>query len=109
MFTGRPQLAALPLKPIVVEEPFKKWGLDLIGPVNPSSSAGHSYILTATDYITKWVKLVPTKRTTTKVVCDFLKNNILVRFSVPQRIVRDNVSYLTSYKLMMFFMIMAYP
>lgn len=103
MFIGRPQLAALPLKPVVVEELFKQWGIDFIGLVNPSSSAGHSYILKAIDYFTKWVEAVPTKRTTIEVVCDFLKNKILVRFGVPQRIVTDNASYFTSRELMMFY------
>ena len=27
MFVGQPQLAALPLKPVVVEGPFQQWGL----------------------------------------------------------------------------------
>lgn len=102
MFTRRPQLTDHPLKPFVVEEPFKQWGLDFIGPVNPSSSVVHSYILIATNYFIKWVKAISTKRMTTKVVCDFLENNILVRFGVPQIIVTDNISYFTSQELMMF-------
>ncbi|XP_059073315.1 uncharacterized protein LOC131874092 [Cryptomeria japonica] len=32
LFTGKPQIAALPLRPWVVDEPFKQWGLDFIGP-----------------------------------------------------------------------------
>jgi hypothetical protein len=40
--------SAMPLQPILVEEPFSQWGLDVIGPINPKSSKGHVYILTAT-------------------------------------------------------------
>ncbi|XP_059076512.1 uncharacterized protein LOC131875838 [Cryptomeria japonica] len=60
-FVGKPKLAALPLKPVIVEEPFRQWGIDFIGVINPSSSAGHSYVLTATDYFTKWVEAIPAK------------------------------------------------
>jgi hypothetical protein len=49
--------AAMPLQSISVEEPFAQWGLDVIGPINPKYSKGHSYILTTTNYFTKWKKL----------------------------------------------------
>ena len=93
MFAGRPQLAALPLKPVIIEGPFQQWGLDFIGPINPTSSAGHQYIITTTDYFTKWLEAKPTKKTTSKVVCEFLKENILVRFGVPVKLVIDNAAY----------------
>ena len=64
LFTGKLQLAALPLKPVIIEEPFEQWGLDFIGFINPNSSAGHTHILTATDCFTKWVEVIPIKATT---------------------------------------------
>lgn len=82
-FKGRVQLAALPLKPVIIEEPFQQWGLDFIGPIHPHSSAGHTHILVATDYFTKWVEAAPVRQTTSEVVCDFIKQNILVRYGVP--------------------------
>lgn len=45
---------AMPLNTILIEEPFMQRGLDVIGPLNSKSSQGHSYILTATNYFTKW-------------------------------------------------------
>jgi len=27
----------MPLQPLVLNEPFKKWALDFVGPINPSS------------------------------------------------------------------------
>src|SRR5271154_4042947 len=83
MFSGRPQLAALPLRPIIIEGPFQQWGLNFIGPISPTSSVGHQYIITATDYLTKWVEAKATTKTTSKVVYEFRKENILVRFGVP--------------------------
>ena len=73
MFTGKAQLAALPLRLVVIEAPFHQWGLDFIGLINPPSSQGHSYILTTTYYFSKWVEVVPMKKTASEVVCDFLK------------------------------------
>lgn len=67
MFKGKPQLVALPLRHVVIEEPFNQWGMDFVGPLNTSSSVVHTHILTAMDYFTKWVKVVPIKKTTSKV------------------------------------------
>jgi len=40
-----------PLHPTVASWPFDAWGLDVVGPLTPKSSVGHSYILAATDYL----------------------------------------------------------
>ncbi|XP_059066425.1 uncharacterized protein LOC131857734 [Cryptomeria japonica] len=102
LFYGKPQLAALPLRPMVVDEPFKQWGIDFVGPIDPHSSAGHMYILTTIDYFTKWVEVVPTKKANSEVVCNFLKDCILVHFGVPHKIVADNASYFSFEELTMF-------
>ncbi|XP_057824068.2 uncharacterized protein LOC131036238 [Cryptomeria japonica] len=103
LFTSKPQLVALPLRPVVIEEPFTQWGLDFIGPLNPSSSVRHTHILTATDYFIKWVEAIPVRKTTSEIMCTFLKENILVRFGVPQKIVADNASNFSSSELSLFF------
>jgi hypothetical protein len=54
--------ATMTLQPIIVEEPFTQWGLDVIGPINPKSKKGHSYILTTSDYFTKWKEAVALKK-----------------------------------------------
>ena len=79
MFIGKPQLVALPLRPVVIEAPFHQQGLDFIGPINPPSSQGHSYLLFAIDYFRKWVEAKPMKKTSTHVKCEFIKEHILVR------------------------------
>lgn len=103
MFSGRRQLASLPLRPIVIEGPFQQRGLDFIGPINLASSAGHQYIIIATDYFTKWVESKSTKKTTSEVVCEFIKENILVRFGVPIKLVMDNTSYFSSIEITDFY------
>lgn len=54
---GQPlQSDEMSLQPQIVLEPFEKWALDFVGPINPSSRQ-KSYILVFTDYVTKWVKV----------------------------------------------------
>ena len=40
----------MPLQPQILIEPFEKWALDFIGPINPPSQ-GKKYILVCTDYV----------------------------------------------------------
>nr|AAS01936.1 retrotransposon protein, putative, unclassified [Oryza sativa Japonica Group]ABF96961.1 retrotransposon protein, putative, unclassified [Oryza sativa Japonica Group] len=44
------------MNPIIKPWPFRGWGIDMIGMINPPSSKGHKFILVATDYFTKWVE-----------------------------------------------------
>jgi len=45
---------AMPLQPQVLIEPFEKWALDFVGPINPSSKQNKN-ILVCIDCVTKWV------------------------------------------------------
>ena len=49
----------------------------MIGPINPNSSQGNLYILTATDYFIKWPEAKALKNATTAEVITFLQDNIL--------------------------------
>jgi transposase InsO family protein len=102
MFMGKQNLAALPLQPIVVEAPFQQWGLDFIGQFKDNSSNGYTWILTATDYFTKWVEAIPTKWETDKVVMNFLEDKIITRFSVPAKITTNNAKAFSSTKISSF-------
>ena len=83
-------MKALPLNSIVVQAPFQQWGLDFISKFKDNSSNGYSWILTATDYFTKWVEAIPTKKVTDAIVMDFLEDKIITIFGVPARIIMDN-------------------
>nr|XP_004229123.1 uncharacterized protein LOC101252425 [Solanum lycopersicum] len=76
---------------------FVAWGMDVIGPIEPSASNGHRFILVAIDYFTKWVKAVTYKSVTMKVVVDFVRNNLICRFGVPASVITDNGANLNSY------------
>jgi transposase InsO family protein len=90
------------LVPVKTEAHFQQWGLDFIGEINPHSSAQHRWILIATDYFTKWVEVIPTKKATDSVVIDFLEENILARFDCPRKIVTDNAQAFKSMAMISF-------
>jgi transposase InsO family protein len=90
-FSGKQQLKSLSLKLVVASGPFQQWGLDFIGEIHPASSGQHRWILTATDYFTKWIEAIPTRSASHKVIIGFLED-IIVRFGCPSRIVTDNAA-----------------
>ena len=61
----------------------------MVGSVNPPSH-GYIWILVATKYFTKWVEAVPLRKATRGAMTNFIKENIIVRFGVPHRIISDN-------------------
>ncbi|GLJ23983.1 hypothetical protein SUGI_0456280 [Cryptomeria japonica] len=78
------------LRSQIASWPFSAWGLDLIGKISPPSSQGHTFIITTTDYFTKWVEAIPLRSTTAEVICQFLLENIISRFGIPSTIISDN-------------------
>ena len=83
----------MPLKPILTDFPFSKWGLEFIGPINPSSPAGHIFILTATNYFTKWDEAMPTVKYDGNTTSFFVFNQIIFRFGILSEIVIDHGSH----------------
>ena len=47
------------LTPIPVKAPWFHIGIDFVGWINPTSSQGNRYILTLSDYFTKFAQAVP--------------------------------------------------
>jgi hypothetical protein len=87
---------ALVMNAIIKPWPFRGWGLDMIGKINPPSSKGHQYILAITDYFTKWVEAIPMKSITSKDVINFIKEHVIRRFGIPQTILTDGGSVFIS-------------
>ncbi|XP_067862309.1 gypsy retrotransposon integrase-like protein 1 isoform X1 [Heptranchias perlo] len=48
-------------RPLKVTRPWEILGFDLIGPF-PETTRGNTYILTVTDYFTKWVEAIPIQK-----------------------------------------------
>jgi hypothetical protein len=80
------------LHPIVVIDPFAKWGIDFMQ-CNPTSAGGHGYIIVVIDYFTKWVEAMPTFLNDGRTATLFVFNHIITRFGVPQAIVTDHGSH----------------
>ncbi|XP_059306460.1 uncharacterized protein LOC132057886 [Lycium ferocissimum] len=76
---------------------FTAWGMDVIGLIEPAASNKHRFILVTIDYFTKWVEAVSYSSVTKKVVTDFVLNNIICRFGIPESIITDNGANLNSH------------
>ncbi|XP_015078007.1 uncharacterized protein K02A2.6-like [Solanum pennellii] len=71
--------------------------MDVIGLIEPSASDGQRFILVAIDYFTKWMEAASYKSVTNKVVADFVRNNLICRFGVPESLITDNGANLNSH------------
>ena len=65
-------------------------GMDVVGPISPPSSKGYQFILTITDYFSKWAEAIPLREINTFVVIKFIKHHVVYCFGVPQWIIHDN-------------------
>ncbi|CAN6579368.1 unnamed protein product [Malus baccata var. baccata] len=81
----------MPQNPIFNVEIFDVWGIDFMG--HFPSSHGFVYILFAVDYVSKWVEARATRTNDSKVVADFVKTNIFVRFGMPRVLISDGGSH----------------
>jgi hypothetical protein len=84
------------MNPIIKPWPFRGWGMDMIGKINPPSSKGHQYILSIVDYFINWVEAIPMKSVISKDVVNFIKEHVIHRFGIPQTITTDGGSVFIS-------------
>ena len=56
----------------LIDTPFKRCAVDLIGPINPSSEKGHRYILPLVDYATRYPEAAPLKNIDSATVAEAL-------------------------------------
>ena len=85
--------SAQPLHPIMPTKVFQRWGLDFIGPINsPAKSTRNRYIITATDYTTKWVGARALKDNTATLTAKFIFEDIITKFGCPIELVSDQGS-----------------
>ncbi|KAG1924860.1 gypsy retrotransposon integrase-like protein [Pimephales promelas] len=84
---GKPLTAVQTLQCIKVSAVWELVGIDLTGPL-PETAEGFKYILTATDYFSKWVEAFPLKTKTAAEVGRHLCS-IIYRHGCPQRILSD--------------------
>jgi len=71
-------------------QPFKKWAIDFVGPIQPpGKKTGARYIITAIEYLTRWVEAQPVKDFTGETTTKFLFEYALTRFGCPKVLVSD--------------------
>ncbi|XP_035287492.1 uncharacterized protein LOC118234816 [Anguilla anguilla] len=77
-----------PLIPLpIIETPFERIGLDLVGPL-PKSARGHNYILVILDYATRYPEAVPLRVATSKAIARELVH-LVSRVGIPKEILTD--------------------
>ena len=91
------RLDQMHLQPQLVVEPFDRWALYFVGPINPHSRQ-KSYILVCTKYMTKWAEAVALVKANDQAVIDFLYGEIFIRFGVPKEVVTDGGPHFVSHK-----------
>ena len=80
----RAPLGDMPL----INQPFKRVTIDLVGPIAPASDKGHRYILTLVDYATRYPEAVPLKNIDTETVAEALLD-MYNRVGVPEEVLSD--------------------
>ena len=75
-------------KMLLIDKPFERVAIDLVGPISPPSEEGHEYILTLVDFATRYPEAVPLKTIETETVAEGLVN-IFSRLGVPKEILSD--------------------
>ena len=79
----------------IIDEPFKKIAIDLIGPIHPTSEDGYRYILTVVDFATRYPEAIPLKRVHAEDVAQALFS-IFCRLGIPKEILTDQGTQFTA-------------
>ena len=69
---------------------FEIWAIDFIGPFPiPAKRSGARYIITAIEYVTKWIEAKPVDTYSSEVAANFIYKNIITRFGCPLTLISD--------------------
>ena len=79
----------------LIDQPFKRVAIDLVGPIAPASDKEHRYILTLVDYATRYPEAVPLKNIDTETVTEALLD-MYSRVGVPEEVLSDLETQFTS-------------
>ncbi|XP_033752174.1 uncharacterized protein LOC117335982 [Pecten maximus] len=91
---GRITKAPLGSMPLI-DTPFKRIAVDLVGPLQPATDRGNRYILTVVDYATRYPEAVALRGIETERVAEALVD-IFSRVGVPSEMLTDQGAQFTS-------------
>ena len=87
--TAKGSVSRVPLGDMpLIDMPFRKVAVDLVGPILPPSEKGHRYILTLVDYATRYPEAVPLKNIETETVAEALLD-MYSRLGIPEKVLSD--------------------
>ena len=66
-------------------EPFEFVSMDIVGPL-PLSNRGNKYLLTFTDYMTRYCEAIPIPNQTAEIIAQEFVHKIIMRYGVPKRL-----------------------
>ncbi|GFO29991.1 hypothetical protein PoB_005649600 [Plakobranchus ocellatus] len=82
-------VSRVPLEKVpLIDTPLKRVAIDLVGPINPPSEAGHRFILALVDYATRFAEAVSLRKIYTESVAEALVD-IYSRLGVPEEVLSD--------------------
>ena len=82
-------------KMTLVDAPFMRVAVDLVGPISPPREKGHQYILTLVYCATRYPEAIPSKNVQTEKVAEALVD-IYSRLGIPEEILSDQGSQFIS-------------
>lgn len=88
---GKVPLGEMPL----IDVPFKRVAVDIVGPIEPRSTDGNRYILTMVDYATRYPEAIPLPSIETERVAEALLE-MFSRVGIPEEMITDRGSQFTS-------------
>ena len=83
------------MHPQLTFEPFEKWGMDFVEPINPPSKQ-KQHIIVITNYLATWAEKKEIKVAIEEKVAEFFRENIFYKFGYPSELVTDQGTQFTS-------------
>lgn len=90
------KVTKIPLEKMpLIDTPFERIAVDLVGPISPVTEKGNRYILTVVDYSTRYPEAIPLKSIETERVAEALVY-IFSMMGIPKEILSDMGTQFTS-------------
>ena len=81
----------LPLNPQMMLQPFEKWVINFVGPIQPQGKkTGAQYIITTTECLTRWAEAQPVKDCIGETNVKFLFEHVLMQFGCLRLLMSDH-------------------